>query len=161
MKPDWTSHLVEPKTILGPYGGEAPPLAEFAPHAWRAQFNQVFVAGQFVHLPANVPSSWGTAQDARAYAVFHFLDVRLLQVEGVPQRSPEDDEMHGQPGGCTGECSLAALSDLFINDLESGIVVPWKRFSFRQPAASILVEAAHVTLTCGRRADGQFGRSYA
>jgi len=158
MKPsDWPVLLDEPKAILGPYNGNAPSLAEFAPHAWRAQFNEVAIAGQFVRLPEKVPASWGAPEEARAEVVFEFYDVRLLRVDGVLACGIDNDSMHGLPYGELGKCSLSATTDTYIEIVEKGISRPWKQFSFVQPAFSLLLEAGGVNIYCGRRVSGQFG----
>ncbi|MBQ5940468.1 hypothetical protein [Massilia sp. AB1] len=158
MQPDWTALLVEPKAILGPYKGKAPPLSTFAPYAWRAQFDDVAIAGQFMQLPEQVPPSWGSRDSARAEVVFEFHDVRLFRVDGVLERSDEDDSLHGMPCGMPGQCSIEAAPEAYIDDAERGIFIPWKQFSFTQKSFSLLVEAGHVSIYCGRRASGQFGR---
>lgn len=155
----WVSLLVEPKAILGPYGGEAPSLDSFAPHAWRAHFNHVAIAGHFMQLPTKLPESWGLAGRARADVVFEFSDVRCLRVEGVLPRSEEDDSMHGLPCGITGRCVLEALSDSYLENPETGLVVPWKRFTFRQAEFFVSLEAGSAMLYSGRRASSQFGHA--
>jgi hypothetical protein len=154
---DWTALLDEPKAILGPYNGNPPSLAEFAPHAWRAQFNEIAIAGQFVRLPEKVPVSWGAPEEARAEVVFEFYDVRLLRVDGVLACGVDDDSMHGLPYGKLGQCSLSATTDTYVQIVERGISRPWKQFSFVQPAFSLLIEAGGVNIYCGRRVSGQFG----
>lgn len=154
---DWTALLDEPKAILGPYNGIAPSLSEFAPHAWRTQFNEVAIAGQFVRLPEKVPASWGAPEDARAEVVFEFYEVRLLQVDGVLAHGVDDDSMHGLPYGQLGQCTLTATTDTYIEISESGLSLPWKQFSFVQPEFSLLLEAGGVRIYCGRRVSGQFG----
>ena len=149
---DWTALLMQPKAILGAYAGNAPPLSTFAPHAWHAQFDELTIFGQFMRLPEKIPPSWGTAGNARADVVFRFIGIRLLRVDGVLNYSKEDDSLHGQPCGLPGACSLAATSDLHVNDVERDCFMLWKRFSFEQDAFSLLVEARHVSITCGRRA---------
>lgn len=154
---DWTAFLDEPNAILGPYNGKVPSLAEFAPYAWRSQFNEFAFAGEFVRLPEIVPTSWGDPDVARAELVFEFYDVRLFRVDGVLARSVDDDSMHGLPRGEPGQCSLTATTDTYIEIAEKGISRPWKRFSFVQPEFSLLLEAGGVRIYCGRRVSGQFG----
>jgi hypothetical protein len=156
-KTDWTTLLDEPKAILGPYNGTAPPLTEFAPHAWRAQFNEVAIAGQFVRLPEKIPASWGPPEEARAEVVFEFCEVRLLRVDGVLEYDVIDDSMHGLPFGKLGHCSLTATTDYYIRDVERDFTRPWKQFSFTQPTFSLLLEAGGVRIYCGRRVSAQFG----
>ncbi len=144
--------------ILGPYGGEAPSLLTFAPHAWRAQFCHVAVAGQFMQLPHKVPPSWGPPGQARAYAVFEFSEVRRLKVDGFLSASEEDDSMHGKPCGVAGDCSLIGLPNVFFENPDNGVVLPLKRFNFSQASFSISLEAGSVMLYCGRRASSQFGQ---
>lgn len=157
MTADWTTFLSEPKAILGPYKGKAPSLASFAPHAWRAQFDHVAIAGQFLHLPEQLPPSWGVPEEARAEVVFEFHDVRLFQVNGVLECGVRDDSLHGLPYGVPGQCSLTAMDEPFIDDAERGLWLPWKQFSFKQPTFSLLLESGDVTIYCGRRVSGQFG----
>jgi hypothetical protein len=152
---DWVTLLNRPMTILGPYKGKIPPLATFAPHAWGATFNEVSISGQFMQLPEQVPPSWSTPEPARADVVFEFLGVRLLRVEGVLERSNEDDQLHGMPCGIPGECSLTAMLDLCLDDVEKGLIIPWKQFKFMQPEFSMLIEASDVSITCGRRASNR------
>lgn len=154
---DWSALLNEPKSILGPYQGKAPPLDTFAPYAWRAQFDHVAIAGQFMLLPEQVPSSWGSPEQARAEVVFEFGDVRVLHVDGVLERSAMDDSLHGVPYGIPGQCSLTATPEPYLEDVEAGITLPWKQFKFIQPTFSISLEAGYVSLYCGRRVSGQFG----
>lgn len=154
---DWTALLDEPKAILGPYNGNPPSLAEFAPYAWRAQFNQVAIAGQFIRLPEIIPTSWGDPKKARAEVVFEFYDVRLFRVDGVLACGVDDDSMHGLPHGELGQCSLSSTSDTYLEIIERGISRPWKRFSFVQPEFSLLLEAGGAAISCGRRVSGQFG----
>ena len=152
---DWAALLNEPKAILGPYKGKAPPLATFAPHSWSASSDSVAIAGQFMQLPEQIPSSWGNSQQVRADVVFHFTAVRLLHVDGVLEQSVNDDSLHGKPCGISGECSLTAMLDAFIDDVGHGVYRPWKQFKFVQPAFSVLLEAGDVSLVCGRRASSQ------
>jgi hypothetical protein len=149
---DWAALLREPKAILGPYRGKAPPLATFAPHSWSASFDSVAIAGQFMQLPEQVPQSWGISGLARADVVFHFTEVRLLHVDGVLGQSVDDDSLHGNPCGIPGQCSLTATPDAFIDDTERGVFLPWKQFKFVQPAFSFLLEAGDVSTVWGRRA---------
>ena len=158
---DWTSLLVEPKAILGPYGGAVPSLATFAPHAWRAHFNHFAIAGQFMQLPERVPASWASPGRARADVVFEFLGVRRLRVEGSLARSREDDSLHGNPCGVKGECSLVALPDVCFENQENGVVLHWRRFSLQQAEFLLSLEAESVMLYCGRRAGSQFGQQNA
>lgn len=152
---DWVAFLSEPKAILGPYKGKAPPLATFAPHLWSASFDFVSIAGQFMQLPEEVPISWGNSEQARADAVFRFGTVRLLHVDGVLEQGDEDDSLHGRPCGISGQCSLTAMSNMFIDDVEHGIFRPWMQFKFTQPAFTILLEAGDVSIICGQRASSQ------
>jgi hypothetical protein len=154
---DWSALLNEPKSILGPYQGKAPRLDTFAPYAWRAQFDHVAIAGQFMQLPEQVPSSWGSPEQARAEVVFEFEDVRVLRVDGVLERSAVDDSLHGAPHGMPGQCSLNATPEPYLEVVEAGITLPWKQFKFVQPTFSISLEAGYVSLYCGRRVSGQFG----
>ncbi|WP_374582984.1 hypothetical protein [Pseudoduganella sp.] len=154
---EWTALLDEPKSILGPYNGTAPSLSAFAPHAWRAHFNQVAIAGQFLHMPNVVPASWGPREEARAEVVFEFYDVRLLRVDGTLERDDNDDSMHGMPKGKLGQCTLTAMSDAYIRFAETGVTRPWKQFSFSQPSFSLSIEAGGIRIYCGRRVSGQFG----
>lgn len=151
---DWVALLDEPKAILGAYQGKAPPLATFAPHAWSASFDSVAIAGQFMQLPEQIPPSWGNSEQARADVVFLFREVRLLRVEGMMEYSVKDDSLHGKPCGISGQCSLTAMGDAFIDDAGRGVLRPWKQFKFVQPAFSILIEAGDVSISCGRRARG-------
>lgn len=157
MSTNWSALLHEPKSILGPYQGKAPPLNTFAPHAWRAQFDHVAIAGQFMLLPEQVPSSWGSPEQARAEVVIEFHDVRVLRVDGVLERSVKDDSLHNEPHGMPGQCSLTAIPEPYLKLAAAGITHPWKQFKFVQPAFSIFLEAHYVSLHCGRRARGQFG----
>lgn len=152
---DWVALLNEPKAILGPYKGKAPSLATFAPHWWSASFDSVAIAGQFMQLPELVPPSWGNSEQARADVVFRFTTVRLLHVDGVLERSDDDDSLHGKPCGISGQCSLTAMGDAFIDDAGNGIFRPWKQFKFVQPAFTILLEAGDVSIVCGRGASSQ------
>src|SRR5688572_12042536 len=97
--PNWTDLLSEPKSITGPYGGSSPSLTTFAPHSWRAHFDQVAIAGQFLSLPEIVPTSWGPPDTARAEVVFVFYEVRLLEVHGILVPGVDDDSLHGTPCG--------------------------------------------------------------
>lgn len=155
---EWTSLLTEPKAVLGPYGGSPPPLSTFAPHAWRAQFDQLAIPGQFTQLPVNEPTSWGEPGNARADVVFEFSCTRLLRVDGFLKASESDDSLHGAPCGLPGDCSLIALPDFYLFDEERSIAIPWKRFEFQQSNFSIVLEAGHVRAYCGQRAVGQFNR---
>lgn len=152
---DWAALLNEPKAILGPYKGKAPPLATFAPHSWTASFDSVEIAGQFTLLPEQVPPSWGNSGQPRADVVFHFNEVRLLHVDGILKRNVDDDSLHGRPSGVTGQCSLTAMPDAFIDDAGHGIFRPWKQFKFEQAAFSISLEAGDVSIVCGVRASRQ------
>lgn len=154
---DWSTLLNEPKSILGPYRGKPPPLHTFAPYAWHAQFDHVAIAGQFMLLPEQVPSSWGSPEEARAEVLFEFADVRVLRVEGVLERSVIDDSLHGAPHGILGQCSLTTTLEIYPEVVEAGITLPWKQFKFAQPTFSISLEAHYVSLYCGRSASSQFG----
>lgn len=159
MLTDWSALLNEPKSILGPYQGRPPPLETFAPYAWRAQFDHVAIAGQFLLLPEQLPPSWGSREQARAEVVFEFGEIRLFRVVGILERSSRDDSLHGNPSGILGHCSLIAMPDTFLEVAERGIIRPWKQFKFVQPTFSILLEAGDVSLYCGRRVSAQFGHA--
>jgi hypothetical protein len=154
---EWATLLSEPKAILGAYKGKAPSLATFAPHAWRAQFGEIAIAGQFMQLPEQIPSSWGVGEEARAEVVFEFHDVRLFQVDGVLEYGIKDDSLHGLPCGVPGQCSMIARHDAYIDDVERNIYIPWKRFSFTQSGFSLVVESGSVLIYCGRSVSAQFG----
>lgn len=157
----WTESLVEPKAITGPYGGSAPSLATFSPHSWRAHFDHVAIAGQFLSLPENVPTSLGPPSTARAEVVFEFHEVRLLQVQGLLERGVDDDTLHGNPCGVTGACSLIDMPEPYLRDAHGKVLSFWKRFDFTQGTFSIRLEAGYVSIYCVRRASGQFGSGYA
>ena len=155
---EWTSLLTEPKSVLGPYSGSPPPLSAFAPHAWRAQFDQLAILGQFTQLPVNASASWREPWNDRADVVFEFCCTRLLRVDGSLKASERDDSLHGAPCGLPGDCSLIALPGFYLFDEERGIAIPWKRFEFQQSNFSIVLEAGHVRTYCGQRAVGRFNR---
>lgn len=67
--------------------------------------------------------------------------------------------MHGLPCGITGRCVLEALSDSYLENPETGLVVPWKRFTFRQAEFFVSLEAGSAMLYSGRRASSQFGHA--
>lgn len=152
---DWVALLNEPMAILGPYKGKPPPLATFSPHSWSASFDSVGIAGQFMQLPEQVPPSWRNSEPARADAVFRFTTVRLFHVDGVLEQSNDDDSLHGKPCGVSGQCSLTAMDDAFIDDVGHGIFRPWKQFKFVQPAFTMLLEAGDVSIVWGRQASRQ------
>ncbi len=158
---NWVKLLDEPKAITGPYGGSVPSLSSFAPHAWRAHFDHVAVAGQFLSLPANVPPSWGTPGNARADVVFEFYDVRSLQVEGVLERGNDDDTLHGNPCGVSGIGSLIEMPEAYLKNALGEVLQHWKRFEFTQASFSIRIEAGNVAIYSGRRASGHFGSRHA
>lgn len=80
---------------------------------------------------------------------------RLRRVDGLLERSNDDDSLLGRPCGKSGECSLTAMGDAFIDDVGHGIFRPWKQFKFVQPAFTILLEAGDVSIVCGLRASSQ------
>jgi hypothetical protein len=157
----WADLLVEPKAITGPYGGSAPALSTFSPHSWRAHFDHVAIAGQFLILPDTLPTSWGPREKARAEVVFEFHEVRFLQTQGVLERGIDDDSLHGNPCGVTGVCSLTDVPEPYLTDSKGEVISFWKRFEFTQDSFSIRIEAGNVYIYCGRRASAQFGGGFA
>jgi hypothetical protein len=153
----WQSLLTEPKAVLGPYCAKAPSLNSFAPHSWRVDFNHVSVAGQFLELPLKPPDKWLYADTYRAYAVFEFSDVRKLEVVGMPNRSEQDDSLHLEAVGIASSCQLEELSEIWLDNPESGVKMAWRRFGLVQTGFSLELEAQHVMIYLGRQAIRQYG----
>jgi len=147
MTEPWWDLLAEPKALLGPYGGQPPALSSFAPHAMRADFDEIAVAGQFTTLPAEPPRSWGEGSQARAHAVFLFLAVRRFECSGLLLPAADDDANHGAPVGRAADATLLALPDRF----EPG-GGPWRRFTLRQPGFELVIEAGVALLRVGQQA---------
>jgi hypothetical protein len=152
MSRPWWELLTEPKALLGPYGGRPPELGSFAPHALRADLDEISVAGQFMQLPTVLPATWGSGDQARAYAVFQFLGVRRFECEGLLQPSPRDDANHDAPVGQAAECGLVDLAPGPAQGGDRQTAVPWRRFTLRQPGFGLVVEAMAVSLRVGQKA---------
>ena len=153
----WTDLLTEPKTVLGPYAGQPPDLTSFAPHSWRADFNHVAVAGQFLQCPQKPPERWLSDGKCRAYCVFEFLEVRMLRCVGTPIRASDDDSMHLVPVGKPANCKLDELDEVCFENHRPGIALKWKRFSLNQLGFNLELEASFVMLYVGRQAIRQYG----
>jgi hypothetical protein len=153
----WSSLLTEPMAVLGPYAGTAPSLDSFAPHSWRSDFNQVSVAGQFLELPLRPPEKWSYSGTNRAYAVFQFLGVRMLECTGAPTPGEQDDSMHHVPVGTSGRCELQESSEIWFNNPDNGVRIAWRRFSLVKPEFTLRLEAQNVMLYLGRQAARQYG----
>lgn len=153
----WPDLLVEPKSILGAYSGKAPALSTFAPHSFRADFNDVAVAGQFLELPSAVPHSWYSDGVPRAYAAFKFLNVRSLNIQGCLATTEADDSLHGLPVGAVGECTLQELEDVVVAGVNGEKRTYWRKFTFRSTGFLLELEASDIMLDCGTRAHRQAG----
>ena len=143
----WTDSLIQPKTILGAYGGKAPSLDSFVIHALKVESsfanNQytdgIRIAGEFTELPHTLPPGWIWNGKPIAYLIFDLMEVRSSSIDGVARpRTPM-------------KLSLEPTQELWATP-PVGMPIYYKSFRGSGVGIDINIVAAHIRVIAGQRA---------